>query len=29
MKKVRLGVIGLGMMGTPHAQTLKKLAECS
>ena len=28
MEKVRLGLIGLGLMGTPHARILKKVAEC-
>jgi len=26
--KVRLGLIGLGLMGTPHARTLIKVPEC-
>lgn len=28
MEKVRLGLIGLGLMGVPHARTLIKVAEC-
>ena len=28
MEKVRLGLIGLGLMGTPHARILKKVEEC-
>jgi predicted dehydrogenase len=28
MKKVRLGLIGLGIMGAPHARILKKVPEC-
>jgi len=28
MEKVRIGLIGLGLMGTPHARILKKLPEC-
>lgn len=28
MEKVRIGLIGLGMMGTPHARILKKVEEC-
>lgn len=27
-EKVRLGLIGLGLIGTPHARTLKKLDAC-
>ena len=27
-EKVRLGLIGLGLIGTPHAKTLKKLDAC-
>ena len=27
-EKVRLGLIGLGLIGTPHAGTLKKLDAC-
>jgi hypothetical protein len=29
MERVRLGLIGLGLMGTPHARTLKKVTECN
>jgi predicted dehydrogenase len=28
MEKVRIGLIGLGLMGTPHARILKKVEEC-
>ena len=28
MEKVRLGLIGLGLIGIPHAKTLKKVQEC-
>ena len=28
MEKVRIGLIGLGLMGTPHARILKKVDEC-
>ena len=28
MEKVRLGLIGLGLMGTPHARILKKVEAC-
>jgi predicted dehydrogenase len=28
MEKVRIGLVGLGMMGTPHARILKKVEEC-
>src|SRR5579884_866629 len=28
MKRIRLGLIGLGLIGTPHAQRLRKLEEC-
>lgn len=28
MGKVRIGLIGLGLMGTPHARILKKVEEC-
>jgi len=28
MEKVRLGLIGLGLMGSPHARVLKKVPEC-
>jgi predicted dehydrogenase len=28
MERVRIGLIGLGMMGTPHARILKKVEEC-
>jgi predicted dehydrogenase len=28
MKKVKLGLIGLGLMGKPHAKILKKVEEC-
>lgn len=28
MEKVKIGLIGLGLMGTPHARTLKKVEEC-
>ena len=27
-EKVRLGVIGLGLIGTPHVRTLRKVEEC-
>jgi predicted dehydrogenase len=28
MEKVRIGLIGLGLMGTPHARILEKVPEC-
>lgn len=28
MKRVRLGLIGMGLMGAPHARTLIKIPEC-
>lgn len=28
MEKVKIGLIGLGLMGTPHARILKKVEEC-
>src|SRR5512136_1941471 len=28
MEKVKLGLIGLGLMGTPHARILKKVEAC-
>ena len=28
MDRVRLGLIGMGLIGTPHAQTLRKVEEC-
>src|SRR4030067_3422287 len=28
MERVRLGLIGLGLMGTPHARILNKVVEC-
>lgn len=28
MESVRLGLIGMGLIGTPHAQTLRKVEEC-
>ena len=28
MEKVRLGLIGMGLIGTPHMKTLKKVEEC-
>ena len=28
MEKVKIGLIGLGLMGTPHARILKKVDEC-
>jgi len=27
MEKVKIGLIGLGLMGTPHARILKKVEE--
>ena len=28
MEKVKIGLIGLGLMGRPHAVILKKVEEC-
>jgi predicted dehydrogenase len=28
MQKVRLGLIGMGLIGTPHAKTLQRVEEC-
>jgi predicted dehydrogenase len=28
MEKVRIGLVGLGLMGAPHARILKKVEEC-
>ena len=28
MEKVKIGLIGLGLMGSPHARVLKKVPEC-
>ena len=28
MEKVKIGLIGLGLMGTPHARILKKVEAC-
>jgi predicted dehydrogenase len=28
MERVRLGLISMGLIGTPHARTLQKVEEC-
>ena len=28
MDRVRLGLIGMGLIGTPHARTLQRVEEC-
>ena len=28
MDRVRLGLIGMGLIGTPHARTLQKVEDC-